>query len=208
MPLYKTITIDANTTVWIWKITEAFKDLQGKIALTANSKRRLEGMKSEMHQRGFISVRYLLKNAGFQDADLEYSRIGKPLLKNGQQISITHSYHFSAIIISNQPVGIDIEKQRHKIKLIRNKFIGNDHLSVTTDCDDEIKRLTMVWGVKESLYKLKALPGLSFKKNITITSCQQAQNYVIATVNFNKEISTHTLKYLEFEGFTCVYVKP
>jgi phosphopantetheinyl transferase len=35
-------------------------------------------------------------------------------LKDGKHISITHSYQFSAIIISDQTVGIDIELQREK----------------------------------------------------------------------------------------------
>ena len=208
MPLYKTITVDSHTTLWIWKITENQRDLLSGINLTHNSKERLRGMKSEMHQRGFISVRCLLKVARYEDSDLYYNNFGKPFLKNGKQISITHSYHFSAIIISNLPVGIDIEKQRDKIYNIYRKFIGKDLVEIKGALPEKVKALTIIWGVKESLYKLIALPGLSFKKHITVNIWNHAQKNVKATVSINEQVSEFTLGYLEFEGFTCVYVKP
>ena len=58
-------------------------------------------MKSDLHQRGFLSVRHLLKEVGYSDADLIYDEFGKPHLKDGKHISITHSFTFSAIIISD-----------------------------------------------------------------------------------------------------------
>jgi hypothetical protein len=51
------------------------------------------GMKSELHQRGFLSVRKLLQEASYNDFDLSYDELG-PHLKDGKHISITHSYQF------------------------------------------------------------------------------------------------------------------
>jgi phosphopantetheinyl transferase len=61
----------------------------------------------------FLSVRKLLQEASYNDFDLSYDELGKPHLKDGKHF-ITHSYQFSAIIISDQTVGIDIELQREK----------------------------------------------------------------------------------------------
>jgi len=52
-----------------------------------------------------VSVRHLLAEAGYTDHDLYYTENGKPHLKDGKHISITHSYTFSAIIVSTQAVG-------------------------------------------------------------------------------------------------------
>ncbi len=87
---------------------------------------RLEGMKSELHQRGFLSVRKLMQEAGYNDLDLYYDEFGKPHLKDDKYISITHSHHFSAIIISDESVGIDIELQREKIIRIADKFVDTE----------------------------------------------------------------------------------
>ena len=122
MPLYKTITVNATTIVHIWKIEEDINTLSRNIKLTDHCQNRLEGMKSELHQRGFMSIRHLLAKAGYTDFDLYYDKNGKPHLHDGKHISITHSYTFTAIIISDQPVGIDIEKQRDKILRIAHKF--------------------------------------------------------------------------------------
>ena len=115
MPLYKTIRIDPNTNVLIWKIEESYDSLCEGIELTAHCQSRVDNMKSDMHKRGFMSIRHLLAVANYTDHDVYYDDFGKPYLKDGKHISITHSYEFSGIIISNNPVGIDIEKQREKI---------------------------------------------------------------------------------------------
>ncbi|HNQ27892.1 MAG TPA: 4-phosphopantetheinyl transferase, partial [Aquaticitalea sp.] len=116
MPLYKTLNPNTFTTVKIWKITETYDELAKPVKLRKVSEERLKGMKSELHQRGFLSVRHLLAEFGYADEDLFYDDNGKPHLKDGKHISITHSFEFSAVIVSNNAVGIDIEKQREKIK--------------------------------------------------------------------------------------------
>jgi len=88
MPLYKSLTINKNTKVFIWKIEETFNDLNTNVLLTDKSQARLDGMKSDLHQRGFLSVRHLLKEAGYSDSDLVYDEFGKPHLKDGKFISI------------------------------------------------------------------------------------------------------------------------
>ena len=64
MPLYKTLQLSPKTTVKIWKITESYEDLMAPLDLKANSLERVLGMKSELHQRGFLSVRHLLRDFG------------------------------------------------------------------------------------------------------------------------------------------------
>ncbi len=56
--------------------------------------------------------------------DLFYDEFGKPHLKDDKYISITHSFNFSGIIVSENKVGIDIEKQRPIITKIASKFVG------------------------------------------------------------------------------------
>ena len=116
MPLYKTIKPTASITVYVWKITESEAVLAAPIQLTQNCRNRISKMKSSIHRKGFLSIRHLLALAGYEDADLFYDSLGKPHLRDGKSISITHSNHFSGIIISDSDeVGIDIEKQREKI---------------------------------------------------------------------------------------------
>lgn len=205
MPLYKTITPNSQTTVKIWKITESYDDLIRPITLKPENLERVLGMKSELHQRGFLSVRHLLAEFGYQDADLFYDENGKPHLKDGKYISITHSFIFSAVVVSDDFVGIDIEKQRDKISIIAHKFIDYEFNYLTEADTDYVKKLTIIWCVKESLYKLFATPGLSFKEHCLVIPFSLEDQSTVAWIDYKGRKSRYYVNFLEFEGFTCAY---
>jgi phosphopantetheinyl transferase len=205
MPLYKTITVNPHTKVFIWKVEEPFSELSEGIDLTQHCKTRVNGMKSEIHRRGFMSIRHLMAEAGYVDHDLFYNNLGKPHLKDGKQISITHSFNFTAIIVSDKKVGIDIEKQREKILRIANKFTPLKEYHGLANEDAIIRKLTIVWGAKESIYKMYEEPGLGFLQHINVTDFDFDDAETTAKVNFKGRESFYEMKFLEFEGFTCVY---
>ncbi|AUP79855.1 4'-phosphopantetheinyl transferase family protein [Flavivirga eckloniae] len=205
MPLYKTIHPDSKTIVKIWKIDESYDDLMESTHLKPKSLERVLRMKSELHQRGFLSVRCLLAEFGYQDSDLFYDEHGKPHLKDGKQISITHSFNFSAVIVSDLIVGIDIEKQREKITIIAHKFVDYEEDYLNKDGASYIRKLTAIWCVKESLFKLFATPGLSFRKHCLVIPFSIKDNETIAWVDYETKKCRYNIRFLEFEGFTCAY---
>jgi phosphopantetheinyl transferase len=204
MPLFKTIITNKHTTIYVWKIEEPFDELLKEIQLTNNSLNRLNSMKSKIHQSGFLSVRHLLKNAGYTDNDLYYNGNGKPHLKDGKHISISHSYNFSTIIISDFEVGIDIEKNREKIKIIQDKFVNFERGFINKD-DDYIKQLTVIWGAKESLYKIYPFGGLTFKNDIDINSFKIADKKTTGTIKFKDWNKKYAIYFQQLEDFTLVY---
>jgi phosphopantetheinyl transferase len=208
MPLYKTLRPNSQTTVKIWKITESYGVLLKPIALKAESKTRVLSMKSELHQRGFLSVRHLLAAFGYEDSDLFYDVNGKPHLKNGKHISITHSFTFSAVIVSDVPVGIDIEKQREKIKRIATKFIKYEFEYLKKKTPDYVNMLTVIWCIKESLYKLYETPGLSFKQHTLTIPFMLEDMHTKAWIDYKGSKERYHADFLEFEGFTCAYTLP
>ena len=206
MALYKTLTVNKVTKVLIWKIEESTSKLQEGIVLSKNSTTRLNSMKSQLHQRGFLSIRHLLKEAGYTDADLIYDEFGKPHLKNGKFISITHSFTFTAIIVSDKfHVGIDIEKQREKILKIAHKFTPFEEYKTIANVDALISKLTIVWGAKESLYKIYGKKKLLFLHHIYIEDFKFADEKTTGEIRYNGENTAYNISFLEFEGFTCVF---
>ncbi len=206
MPLYNTLTVDSATKVYIWKITEAEADLAKEVVLTQNCQNRLVGMKSEMHRRGFLSIRHLMALAGYVDTDLFYDETGKPHLKDGNRISITHSNHFTGIIISSaKEVGIDIEMQRDKILRIAHKFTPIEEYSTIANTEALVRKLTIVWGCKESLYKIYAEPGLSFLHHINIADFSLTDMRTTGEILYKGKSTSYEIKFMEFEGFTGVY---
>lgn len=206
MPIYNTLTVSSSIKVYIWKIEESEKDLAYGIELTPNCQHRMNRMKSEMHRRGFLSIRHLMAAAGYVDADLYYTEDGKPHLKDGKHISITHSNQFTGIIISEaEEVGIDIEMQRDKILRIAHKFTPIEEYRTIANSEALVRKLTMVWGCKGSLYKIYAEPGLSFLQHIIIQDFSLSDDGTLGEIIYTGKTTLFNIKFMEFEGFTCVY---
>ena len=205
MPLYKTIAVSPQTKIYIWNITETFQTLFDAVILNEKSQIRLASMKSEMHQRGFLSVRKLLQEAGFSDLDLYYDSFGKPHLHNGKHISITHSHHFSAIIISNENCGIDMEMQREKIINIAPKFIQSENAFLDKNSPDYIQKLTIIWGIKEAIFKIRNEAGISFKDHISVAPFTLSNHQASAQLHFDQTIGSFVCPFETIENFTLVY---
>ena len=208
MPLYNTITSDDNTKVLIWKVEETETSLKEGIVLSDNCKNRLAHMQSEIHRRGFLSIRHLLKEVGYTAHDLYYDDFGKPHLADGRYISISHSFTFTGIIVSDHKVGIDIEKQRDKIMRIANKYTTFESYKTLANTEAIIRKLTIVWCAKESLYKIYASPGVSFLRHIDIVDFFMEDAQTTGKIYFNGDQTQYHIDFLEFEGFTCAYAKP
>ncbi|WP_299623260.1 4'-phosphopantetheinyl transferase family protein [uncultured Tenacibaculum sp.] len=206
MPLYKTITVNNTAKVLIWKIEESYDDLFRDINLTPQSLQRVSNMKSELHQRGFLSVRHLLREVGYDDHDLFYDEFGKPHLKDGTHISITHSFTFSALIVSKQKkVGIDIEKRRDKIVKIAHKFTPIEEYKSIANHDALVSKLTVVWGAKESLYKIYGKKKLLFLDHIYVEDFSFENDTTTGKILYEGTTSNFDINFLEIEDFTCVY---
>lgn len=208
MSLYKSISVNSQTTLKIWKIEESYDTLLQPLNLKLQSLTRVLGMKSKLHQRGFLSVRHLLREFGYTDQDLFYDDNGKPHLKDGKYISITHSFTFSGVIISANEVGIDIEKQRDKIGIIAKKFVDYEFNYLKKNSEDYVRNLTVIWGIKESLYKLFATPGMLFKEHFLVIPFMLKDKETIAWIDYENKKHRYNTAFLEFEGFTCAYVVP
>jgi 4'-phosphopantetheinyl transferase len=206
MPLHKTINFNATTQILVWKITESYADLLDEVVLNETNHNRLSGMKSVSHQCGFLSVRKLLNESGYDDFDLYYDEFGKPHLKDGRHISITHSHQFSAIIISDQTVGIDIELQREKIIKIAHKFNDDDfHFLKVEKKEEYIRKLTIIWGIKESVFKIRNERGISFKEHIKVRAFEIEDSVTTAQLHFDGIFKDFNICFEEIENFTLVY---
>jgi 4'-phosphopantetheinyl transferase len=205
MPLYKTKHINSTTQILVWKVTESYAELLEQVVLNDSNRIRLDGMKSEMHKRAFLSVRKLLQETGHTDLDLYYDEFGKPHLQGEKHISITHSHNFSAIIISDETVGIDIELQRDKIIRIADKFCDSEFQFLDVDSDEYIRKLTVIWGAKEAIFKIRNEKGISFKDHISVEEFRVNVKQTDAKLQFNNLVKDFNIHFEEIEDFTLVY---
>jgi 4'-phosphopantetheinyl transferase len=203
MPLYKSIRIEPDIEIYLWKLEESETTLMQGIQLTPNSLSRYRGMRSATHRRGFLSIRHLLGLAGYSDLELHYHPNGKPSLEDGKYISISHSFDFTGIILSpTYQVGIDIELQRSKILRIANRFAAPAETDFSGNELELVQKLTKVWCAKEAIYKIMSLPGLSFLHQIQIDPFTEGNNKTTARVTFQDKEEVFEVFFYEFEGYT------
>jgi phosphopantetheinyl transferase len=169
MPIVASFTQPFNTRIHIWQCSEPENELREDLTLTDRSLSRLQQMKSESHRKCFLAVRQILLCEGFQDADLVYDENGKPSLINGLYVSISHSHLAATLAISERPIGVDIELIRDKIANIDFKFSSEPFLLDRRLNADYINELTVVWGVKEALFKIVNQVGISYKNDILVS---------------------------------------
>lgn len=203
MPLFKIINHTESTKILVWHITETLSELTQNTPLTISNTQRISTMKSEIHQRAFLSIRKLLQQILLTDADLYYDETGKPHLTNNQFISISHSHEFATIIVSDQQVGIDIEMLREKIVTIVDKF-SVEPLNKKVK-QNYIKKLTVIWGAKEAIFKILNQKGISFKNHITVDNFNLLHNQTHAIVTFKANITTFSVFYLKINNYMLVY---
>ena len=222
MPLYKTISINQSTTAYIWHITEDVTWLYRAVSLSESSVLRLNGMRSVAHQKGFLAVRMLLQHLGYTDHDLIYDPSGKPYLTlevgnlrsedfqitNHQlaihkHISISHSHEFSSICISDEVVGIDMELMKAKVLKIAPRFLDINHLANLSETQ-QIQKATVIWGIKESLFKIKSERGISFPDHIFEGEFELQDAKCTAELRFNHQIELFNIQFYTVHDYVFV----
>ena len=208
MPFYQSIQINETTNAHFWEITEDVTSLFRAVSLKDTSLFRLESMKSEAHQCCFLAVRMLLQHLGYTDFDLTYDEFGKPHLSDGKHISISHSHDFSCICISDVVMGIDLERLKEKTLKIAPRFMDVFHLE-NLSVEEQIQKATVIWGVKESIFKIKNEKGISFPEHIFEAEFDLKEGKCEAELHFNNQIENFQIQFYNVEAyiFVCAFPK-
>lgn len=164
MPFYQDLT-DKNAAIQFWKYNE--DDVFDHTDLI-----NPEDFAKVEHYHPkklieYLMIRQMLKMLK-PDHKILYKTIGQPyLFPKDAFISISHSYPFAALAISQKRVGIDMERIQPKIVRVKHKFLNEAELS-WTETEDEVELLTVIWAVKEALYKLHPSKLWSLKKHYEV----------------------------------------
>ena len=202
MPIIRIIKPNDNTVVGIWKITETIDDLFKLVTLSPKSKELLKKRKSSIHKLQFLSVRAILIELGYADDNLSYQD-SAPILDDSKKISISHSNLFSCVIISNLKVGIDVQEINHRISTIAKKFIGYEtsYLNI-----DEIKKLSIIWNIKESIYKTANIIGLDYKIHLLVIPFNLEDNFTYAWIIYKNLKERYASYFFTIENYSFAYL--
>lgn len=164
MPLIRTIQIDQDTKLGVWKISEQEAFFRTKVAI--------EPEIHHPHKRlQHFAGRYLLLELfpAFPVHEIRVMPSRKPYLPdNSYYFSISHCGDFAAAIVSRTaPVGIDIELAQPKIEKISHKFLGEQEQAFI-DPHHALLHKAVCWSVKEAVYKWYGLGSVDFREHMQL----------------------------------------
>ncbi len=151
----------------VWHITESEAELRASLQhpeLFASKVANLKPGSRRMLE--VLAVRRALKELFYGvEQQIDYDEHGRPSLhseEEGQRppyISISHTADFVAVITSDHPVGIDIERRANRVSRVTSHFLKPDELArllLLSKQDDALMSLFLhlSWSAKEAAFKV------------------------------------------------------
>ena len=195
MPLW---SLPSNKNLKLWHLTEsdeAWMELAEKTGHLFPNK-----LPNRRDIERFATL-LLLKEAKLED-QLQYNEFGKPVLRDGQFISISHDKNIVGIIIQEQEIGLDIQTVEERIHRIANKFCNDNELNQF----QSIEERTAIWCTKEAIFKYFGT-DVPFAESITVTSIKWNSEEIIANYSGVHGDRIFTLKLMNLNNTFVVYTQ-
>ena len=181
-----------EVSILVWKITET---LEGLLDLYGNM--NTPNYTSEKRKKEQLISR-LMVNKICKNGAIFYNEFGAPELDNDKHLSISHSNELVTIIISNKKTGLDIEKISEKALRTASKFVAEKNLILLNK-----EKATLIWCIKEAVYKWHQEGGIDFIKDIIIAEFFAKEHGNVTAYFREKELN---LNYLKINNHYLVYV--
>ncbi len=147
--------------------------------LSPSEQSTIKTFKSDKRKLEFYYLRLLWRSFN-QEQTILYRPSGKPYLTKGY-ISMTHSHQQAIIAYSqNFDVGVDIELISEKINKVQHKFLH------PKDTFKSLEDLTLLWTIKEAVYKLFDGDDLFFMDDIWV------ENHMAFVLKNNQQLTAIT----------------
>lgn len=199
MPLLSVRSINAETCLGIWKITETEQWFLHNMIFPDSLNATLSNYKSESRRLEVLATYALLQIlTNDNTATITHNSSGKPLSSHGF-ISISHTKDYVALILStNNQVAIDIEYISNRVEKIRHKFLREE------ETPDSLFTLLLHWTAKETLYKYASECNLAFSEMRVLPFA--LQNKGIFYIENLKLHTKHPVYYETNDHFIITYM--
>jgi 4'-phosphopantetheinyl transferase len=167
--------------------------------LSVNDRDKYDNFLSNKRRLEFYYTRRLLLEFN-TEIIIEYKASGKPIINEGH-ISVSHSKNKIIIGLSEaHNLGIDIEFYKEKIHRIKHKFLAPFEIRNFDTSNTDI--LTIIWSIKEAVYKLEDIEGLRFKDDMIVNTIEKLG---LISVEKNGLKHDYLFKCLRFKDYVITY---
>ena len=148
----------------------------------------LSQLRSKKRQREFFAIRAIRNKKGIP-FPISYNPIGAPFFEGTSlNLSISHSHEIAILATAPFNIGVDVEPMTERIIKIKDRFTTSSEIGLFKY--NQIKTCTIIWTIKEVLYKLSGLKDVDFLKEMRIINVTKNQ----ATCQFMTEYGQRLVK--------------
>lgn len=176
--------------------------LLGLYTFMPGEKEQFDAIKLEKRRKEWLLTRILLQIAA-PGSVMYHAPSGKPMLKNGRWISVSHCGELAGLVICDHPVGLDIQGVDEKLERIAAKFCHPKELERYRSHNQPLDYLTIVWSIKEAIFKF-------FGEQVTFAEDAISRPFHISAhelkVDYNGAHGkmTFELQHIEMRGYHIV----
>jgi phosphopantetheine--protein transferase-like protein len=203
MPIFFT-AIGDECKLGVWEITESQSDLEKELVYRSSAKHP-ERRNQQLAARKML---HALEPA-FPFQDVIVSETGKPIVADGSiEFSLSHCKGYAAAIIgTSHPVGIDIEWVSNRASRIASRFLCQQEMNLINGLGHGQSEalITMLWSVKETIYKWWGRKGVDFARNILVMNSDW-QSSVQFSCSLNGEVHQGTVQIKRFGNLWLTYI--
>ena len=145
-------------------------------AMPKSRKQRVDQITTNQVYKEFLIVEYqILKTVLNISAtqDFSYTSLGKPFILGKPNFSISHSQDFLVIAVSNNDIGVDVQKVEKYNPSLAKKVLSLSELKLVENSKNKAYQFAKLWTKKEA--KTKLLGGSVFDDTKNILN--DSQNY-------------------------------
>lgn len=186
-------------TIYLMDMTD-FEHTNFFNLLNSEEKTHINAIKSEQKKKEYTAIRWMKTNL-FGSMSIRYATDGSPTIDNTSFISISHTTKYACLGVSkSHKIGIDIEAVTPRAVKVQHKYC-NDLEARLFDTSNDFD-MTLLWSLKEALYKFSDRQQLLFSTDILI---QQKTPEIIAHVKFEHSMVTVKLGFEQLDNHVLTY---
>lgn len=144
-----------------WKIIESVNALE--LLCSDNSVSLNSTFPLESRNKQYMATLLLFAKL-FPETSLQYLPSGKPVVSNGEYLSISHSGDLVVMMRSAIPCGVDIEQIHPRVEKVKHKFLSDEELTRNST----LEQLTQYWTAKEAMFKVHGTDTVFMRSNIFV----------------------------------------
>lgn len=169
MPFVDYISLEGNDIIGVWENTETLEELLFNLQPVEEMLAKYNALYLPKRQKEFCITNLLVREIYGSKMLIDKDNCGKPSFRHSNyKISISHADQYSAVYLSeNKECGVDVELIDNRMPLLARRFVSEyESLYITKGKD--VTYISIIWCVKEAIYKWYAKRGLNFKENMII----------------------------------------